>query len=227
MIIIIGDSWGVGSWGNEDNQYCLTGPGFGQYLMLHDKVINLSVGAGSNTQALGRLEELLSRFSVCSDDTFYWIVTDPQSCVSIEDVVDPLMSLEQKLQHILFESFDSANTLAIKYNIKIQLIGGLCDLKSSWCDLYSNLKIVIPSWGQFINPSYAASIFAGINWDQVGQLVRQRRSDLLQEWLDICGLIDKKVSSMKQAFPNGCMHPDIMAHRKLRDYFYPNYSHKY
>jgi hypothetical protein len=228
MIVIIGDSWGVGTWGNEGNEYCLAGPGFGQYLMLHDRVINLSVGAGSNTQALNRLEELLARYQVGNDDTFYWIVTDPKRGADVEDVVDPIMGLEEKLQYILFESFNCANNLAIKYNIKIQLIGGICDLKPDWDNCYDHLKIVMPSWGQFINSNYAANIFWKVDWDQVGKLVRQRRSDLIQEWLYILELIDKKEYSMQKTFPNGDrLHPDKMAHRKLRDYFYPNYSHKY
>lgn len=230
MIIIIGDSWGVGEWGMENNWYRLTGPGIGQYFMLTDRVVNLSVGAGSNAMALTRLHEFLRQYHCQTNDTFYWIVTDPQR--DIDDatkITDWSNGIEQTIQNVLLQSFDRANAIAMEYNIQINLIGGLCDLDPSWGDLYSNLKISVPSWTKLINPDYIGSMMWGLNnqWINIGELVKHRYPELLKEWLNLADLITKKETTMRATFKNRDYHPDRFGHIALRNYLYPEHSDKY
>ena len=227
MIIIIGDSWGVGEWGTQDNEYCLTGPGIGQYLSLHNRVVNLSVGACTNTQALYRLEDFLNRYRHDEDDIFYWIVTDPKRCIRDEDVVDSTVGLKTTLQLTLLKSINQAQAIAKERGITIKLIGGLCDLNPDCIGHCDNLEIVVPSWGQLVDPRYAASIFWVDRWDTIGEIVHKRRPELTEEWLDITKLINAKQATMWAAFDNRDWHPNRLAHRQLRDYFYPQYSEKY
>jgi hypothetical protein len=227
MIIIIGDSWGVGEWGTESNAYCLTGPGISQYISLHDRVVNLSVGYGTNTQALDRLEDFLNRYRHDEYDTFYWIVTDPKRCIPNDAVVDATLGLETKLQLTLLKSINRAQAIAQERGITIKLIGGLCDLNPDWVGHCSNLEIIVPSWGQFVDPSYAASIFWFDHWDNIGEIVRERRPELMEEWLEITKLIEAKQETMWTVFGNRDWHPDRLAHRRLRDHLYPQYSEKY
>jgi hypothetical protein len=230
MIVIIGDSWGVGEWGVENNQYCLTGPGIGQYLMLTHRVVNLSEGAGSNAMALFRLSEFLDHYRNNESDTFYWIVTDPQrDVVDASTITGWANGIEQQVQCILLDSFDRANAIAVKHNIKLNLIGGLCDLDPDSANLYSNLNISVPSWTKLIDSNYNGSIMWGLNnpWIDLGELVKHRYPELLEEWLYLCDVITKKETAFGTIFKNYDYHPDRHGHLKLKNYLYPEYSNKY
>jgi hypothetical protein len=230
MIIIVGDSWGVGEWGIENNEYSLTGPGLGQYLMLHDQVVNLSQPGSSNSQALFRLDQFLNSYHCGEHDTFYWIVTDPQREITdVAKISDWDIGLEQKIQNILLELLDQANTIAIKHDINLNLIGGLCDLNTDWCNFYSNLNISVPSWTKFINSNHPESILWGCNnqWINLGEFIKQHCPTLLEEWLRLSDLIVKKEKSLWLTYKNRDYHPDRSAHIKLRNYLYPEHSNRY
>lgn len=225
MIVITGDSWGVGEWGIENNRYCLTGPGIGQYLSFCNQVVNLSMGAASNTDALTRLEKFLHRFSATCDDTFYWIVTNPGRCIDKEELVQTPDSLENELHRTLLQSLHYAQKIAQQNNIVIGLIGGLCDLQSISTDQFDSLKIVVPSWGTLCDPQYPVSIFWLDQWSEIGTLIKLSQPHLLEEWYWIADQAQKKQNTMSKTFHNRDMHPDRLGHRKLRDYLYPQWSH--
>lgn len=229
MVIIIGDSWGVGEW----DQCCnLGGPGFGQYMMLHDQVINLSLGAGSNTDSLTRLEVFLEKFQPDVHDTFYWVVTCPSRYVTPDYYVSQCNGLMAAHYSLLDLAMSRANTIAQKYNITIKLIGGLCDLDTVTTNLYPMLSIQVPSWGLLLNSNYKT--WPGYPWPnfwaEVGQLSK-KNNNLTQEWIDISDCLTKKTQcweSMKSYyFSTDGEHPDRHGHLILRNHLYPEWSSKF
>jgi len=227
MIVILGDSWGVGEWGVDDNNcYCLTGPGISQYISMHDTVINLSVGAGSNTESLNRLENLLKKYRIDAFDTIYCIVTDPLRCLTSMQPTKFQTSIAYKVGSLLNNFLSRANDIGKQHQTVINLIGGLCDLNSIDILNYSYLNIAVPSWGKLLDKNYNASWYSYSNtWDLIGNNCTTSASKL--EWINLTKLCDDKTFSMKKLFITNSNHPDRYDHRVLRDFLFPNWKHTY
>ena len=227
MKIIIGCSWAISEWNNACN---LAGPGFGQLLMLHDQVTNLAMAGGSNSMGLDRLEQFFHRYQVSVDDDIYWVVTCPSRCREKSWLLSE-PGLHQAMNSLLDASLKRAVELVQFYNIRLHLIGGLCDLDEINQSLYKDLVFCVPSWGQLLNPDYKTSPFMPDNWADLGMLVKQTRPDLQAEWITISDKIINKQQSWKRMSntffkTDGC-HPDSDAHRKLRDHLWPEWAHKF
>jgi len=223
MIIIIGDSWGVGEWDKDCN---LGGPGFGQYLMLHDRVVNLSVGSGSNTQSLDRLSEFLNKFQSDDYDTFYWIVTCPSRCIDIRDHLPLTKSLEQVLLDTLYQSMDRAQHIAQQHGIQINLIGGLCDLDNVDITEFTRLNAKIPSWCRLLYDKYATSPMYPDNWQEIAKIIKKSYPYHLQSWNTIADKIIEKNHSWQQIFTTDGCHPDRKGHQILHNHLYPEWAWK-
>jgi hypothetical protein len=233
MIIVIGDSWGMGEWGTDkNNNYCLTGPGIAQYLGFYKPVINLSFPGGDNENSLTNLENLFKQFTPTRDDEFFWIVTDPQRSVTIDQFLNTPTTLYNQLVDSLKKSFIRANKLSTDHNIIIKLIGGLCDIDPQWVDSYSNLKLVVPSWGKLIDENYSTYIgfSSGNRWADLGKEIKNQAPHLLKEWINLSDLIVLKANSMKklQGFGFGLYdtHPSRYGHQILRNFLYPALENK-
>jgi hypothetical protein len=226
MIIILGDSWGVGEWGMDKNEFCLIGPGIGQYISMHNTVINLSLGSGSNTQSLSRFELLLEKYQIdCQFDTVYWIVTDPLRCVDDADLRFS-ESIESKVKFLLNQCLSRADFIGKKYQITINLIGGLCDLNNIDISNYEWLNISVPSWGMLIDKNYNSSLYClSTKWKLIGELADTPIKK--SEWFDLTKLCEEKRKSMKNIFPTDQQHPDRHGHILLRNYLYPEWKHKF
>lgn len=238
MIVILGDSWGIGEWGTDPKtqESCsLTGPGIGQYCSLHGKVINLSEGGCSNTDQLEYFKNLLNKFKPDYEDVFYWIVTDPVRCFGNKDKLSQLFhnqpTLEIAIRSALNSFLQNINNVAQQQDIKINLIGGMCDLDTVDVTNYSNLTIRVPSWGKLLDNDYASSIFHAQYMAELGKIVKDTRPDLLDEWHLITDLTIKKQNSLTQLsnnnLSNDSSHPNRYAHRILRDLLYPEYNFKF
>jgi hypothetical protein len=223
MIIIIGDSWGVGEWDKDCN---LGGPGFGQYLMLHDRVVNLSIGSGSNTQSLDRLSEFLAKFRADEYETFYWIVTCPSRCIDIRDHLSLTKSLEQVLLDTLYQSMDRAQHIAQQHGIQINLIGGLCDLDNINITRFTRLNATVPSWGSLLTDKYITSSMHPVNWPEIGETIKKSYPHHLQSWHNIANAIIAKNWSWQQIFTTDGCHPDRKGHQILHDHLYPEWAWK-
>lgn len=224
MIIIIGDSWGVSEWDKKCN---LGGPGFGQYLMLHDQVINLSLGDGSNTQAITRLENLLNRFRTSVDDRIFWIVTCPSRCASMKYFLESDLGILATSRDLMHKSFSRMNAIIERHRIKIDIIGGYSDLCDEDISLYSNLHISVPSWCRLVDNKFPTSLINPTWWIDFGSEIRANRVDLLQEWTELSDSIIQKQKAMRKIFTTDGYHPDRHGHKILRDYFYPEFAYKY
>jgi hypothetical protein len=229
MIIIIGDSWGVGEWAKSGE---LSGPGVGQLLMLTGEVANLSVGAASNTLCLSRITRFLNQFNPSSDDQFYWVVTCPSRCVIPDYYAESNNTLIETHLNLLDLSLARANNIARQHNITINLIGGLCDLDTVPVTSYKNLTVRVASWGKLLTPEYNSypGMPTSIFWEELGIRVKQNNLEKLQQWIDLSTAFEKKANSwklMRQTyFSTDGVHPDRRGHRILRDYLYPEFAYK-
>jgi len=220
MIVITGDSWGVGEYSKT---YQLSGPGFADYLAINNTVVNLCKGDQSNTQSIIQLETFLYKLNPRLDlrnDTFYLIVTDPIRCVNLP-VTD---SLKTTMSTALYESLAHANEISYVYNIKLKLIGGLCDLNNIDITEFHNLEMAVPSWCQLLMNNYNASLHGDIGrWTKLGDEIAD-----LSEWSDIADELNNKFKSwdeLKDTFFTTCgHHPDRNGHLALRDYLYPDFK---
>jgi hypothetical protein len=225
MIIILGDSWGVGEWGLDNHEYCLIGPGLGQYLSLHSMVTNLSVGSGSNTLSLNRFEFFLEKYQIDQTDTVYCIVTDPLRCIRECDLTFP-ETIASKVNLLLNKFLIRANSIGKKHQITINLIGGLCDLDQVDMSNYKQLNISVPSWGRLLDKTYNSSLYCfSPELKLIGELADTPLKKL--EWIEITKLCDAKENSWKKLFTTDLNHPTRYGHRLLRDYLYPEWAHKF
>jgi hypothetical protein len=229
MIVIVGDSWGVGEWASDTNSMHISGPGIGQILNYNFDVLNFSKGAGSNQLSLRILDRFLSKYQpthydpdISLVDRFYWIVTEPMRDIKIQDLVTA-SGIESHTAKVLKESFVQADQLAKKYNIKLNLIGGWCDLDPAWVSEHANLQVAVSSWGSLLHENYPRSIFGDQNLQEIGAALRSSNVNLVSEWLAIVDQVDAKIKTWNtkgwQAH-----HPNRHAHRVLRDYLYPEFS---
>lgn len=236
MIIIMGDSWGMGEWGidPQSKQSAITGPGIGQYFALHDKVINLSEGGSTNTAQITWLLELLVKYTPDASDTFYWIVTDPLRCLKQTNTLDnkfrDAATIEQTVRAELDSFFDQVNAIGILNKITFNLIGGRCDLNDVNLTPYTNLTLAVPSWGQLLDSTYTTSIYCEDYLGDLGAVLYKHRPNLLSEWTAISNVAlakRKSIDRLKQkGFINDEIHPNRYAHIKLRNFLAPEYAHK-
>ena len=238
MIIILGDSWGMGEWGPDPTTKqpcCLTGPGIGQYCSLHGKVINLSEGGCTNADQLEYLKDLLDKFKPDHNDVFYWIVTDPVRCFANKDQLAQLLHDQPTLETAIRSALDlflyNINNLAQQHNIKINLIGGKCDLDTVDISQFDQLIVKVPSWGKLLDNTYASSIFDARDMIKLGQVIKDTRPDLLDEWSYITDIAITKENSLAQLHKNNLSndscHPNRYGHKILRDLLYPRYRYKF
>ena len=228
MIIIMGDSWGVGEWSSDkDRGLCLSGPGIGQFFSLHSKVINLSQGASDNFTQQKEFELLLLKYNPDTTDQFYWIVTDPLRNVTPDGLLKTAVSIKSAVAGVLDSFLCNINAIAAKRNITINLIGGLCDLEPV---SYSNLKVVVPSWCKMFNANHTSSIFVDHTIQNLASYITTHRPDLKHEWVDLVNIALAKRQSFDYLESCGmfqCNHPTVLAHKLLRDFLSPINKHLY
>ena len=222
MIVILGDSWGVGEW-SSDSQ--LTGPGLGQYFSLHSKVINLSEGGSNNFKQATEFDKLLTKFTPDAGDIFYWIVSDPLRDIDPDNTV--ISTIEQFARSQLDLFLHTINTTAAQHNIVVNLIGGLCDLNTVDVDHYDHVKIAVPSWGQLLSNDYSTSIFCDHCLAEWGT---QLQTHLLEEWINISQEALQKRKSIARLETKKLMqadHPTRQAHILLRNFLCPEFAYKF
>jgi hypothetical protein len=232
MIIVAGDSWGVGSWSrSQHNQGArfLTGLNFATLASLHNDLgaVNLCSGGTTLQEALGRYERFLDRYTPDHSDTFYWILTNPLRNINLDDI-KTCITIDQAANDILSDNLQKANLLAYKHKIKINLIGGLCDLDPNLVNGLDHLVCAVPSWCQLIDKECVKSILGpDTNWEKIGEYIKKHRLDLLDEWLsfsDVMLIKNKFYKKHPTYFKYGDSHPSTEANKLLKDYLYPEFT---
>lgn len=212
MILLCGDSWGVGEW-NENGG--LVGPGIAQYMSFFSPTINFSRPAASNSQQLESIAKFLKHYTLQHDDVCYWIVTDPSRCVTQLNggIIE---TIDRALDNFLTQ----ANALAQNYSLDIQLIGGLCDLDNVSMTRYPHLKIAVPSWARLINPAYPTSIYANVDSLTVLASTHEHKRELIS----VMNYANQKHKAFDTMLGFRAAHPDSQAHIMLRNHLRPDWS---
>jgi hypothetical protein len=207
MIIIIGDSWGVGEYTEH-----LSGPGIGQYIAMDNRVINLSRGGASNTDCLDRLQLLFEQFNPQPVDRFFWIVTCPCRCLNNYHGLKNI-TVSDLAEQLLYSVLNRANGIAESASIKIELIGGMCDLSDEHVEYFDNLEILVPSWGKLLDENYPACSFVA-NPEIFHHTARDQKAlDAMENKYNYWTTSD--------LFPDHA-HPNRVCHRILRDTIFPD-----
>jgi hypothetical protein len=232
MIIVAGDSWGVGSWSfsrHNRGAYSLTGTNFTALMSLHNDlgVVNLSGAGGTLQQAVSRYKIFLNRYTPDISDTFYWILTDPLRGIDL-NTIKTWTTIEQAANNILKDVLQKANVLAEEHKIKINLIGGLCDLDTALINDFDNLVCAVPSWRRLLNKDCTTSMFYDSgHWQDIGKYIKEHRLDLMDEWLTLSNFVILKYKFFEKHpkyFNTNDTHPTPAAHQVLRDYLYPEFK---
>ena len=144
MIIIAGDSWGCGEWGVSDD----TGPivefgtvthtGLEQYLQDDGhNVINVSYGGSSNTDVCNQLNTSLNTLScvgkVSDINSIFVFQTEWHRCYRHTLPVDSVIDIDY-IHRVMSSYYCRLSDLALKYNVRIGLIGGCTDVL--WLDAF-------------------------------------------------------------------------------------------
>lgn len=147
-IIISGDSWARGEWQYQTKE--ILHRGIEQYLEeLNYSVVNVACPGDSNNESIDRLEFYLNQYQPKSPIVF-WIQTDPirdlRPYDNLTEQIKQAGGVVKLQEQLLADSYARLNTLAIKYNIAVHLIGGLCNLAVNNLDTYTHLNPLVPSW---------------------------------------------------------------------------------
>jgi hypothetical protein len=231
-IIITGDSWGCGEWGDTGGKYTILHLGIEQYFTDSGyEVINISKGNNSNIDSLASLTNFLNSNQITASDIILFIKTDPiRELRPYDTFTDEIIknnginALINKLSSDLYHNID---VLAKKYNTKIYLIGGnsslipfindfknLTPLVSSWVKLmFDNLKIISHDHfaDRFIGPS---------DWTITNISIKSLDKDFLHKIVNELYEIhtNTKLIFKELIFhPDGC-HPNRTGHKMLFDY---------
>jgi hypothetical protein len=226
MIVIAGDSWGIGSWTDGG----VTGANFVTIASLHhDNELgsaNLSRCNSTLSQALDTYEKFLNRYTPDYTDTFYWILTNPLRNIDITNI-KTWTTIKEAANNILNDNLQRADRLAGNFKIKINLIGGLCDLDPSVVSGLDNLVCAVPSWCSLLSEKHVESIFnQDHNWEEIGIFIKEHRSDLLDEWLVLSDFVLSKNNFYIQHptyFKQRDTHPSVKGNRVLKNYLYPEW----
>lgn len=217
MVIFTGGSWGVGEW----KYHCLSGPSVANYFGEHDVTVNLCRSGFSAEQQIDNLKQFLVKYKHDETDVFYWLVHNPLVNVLPEQIHSGHTSLETAITDQLTKQLAMANDMAKEHNILIKLVGASCDLDNAHVNKFSNLILIVPSWGKLLISDYPASIFAH-QTDHLTELksaLEKHRPELLDEYYRISGTAFKKRKCMqKNEEMFHSFHPTSLGHRKLRDY---------
>jgi hypothetical protein len=239
VIIFAGDSWGVGGWSDKSiGEGMIAGPSVINYINLNNNgwdggtfdiaaTITLCHGGSSNSYQLKSMSRFLEKFRLDQQDKFYWIVTDPVRCLTDQQLVES-NNLTVAINHSLETFLSAANQLAKQHGVTFDMIGGLCDLDTVNIAQWTNLNVVVPSWGKLIDSDYPTSIYSNGRLYCLGESLKQNNPDLLEEWMTITDLAIRKhdrLASLADYFLQD--HPTALAHRALRDCLFPEFKNLY
>lgn len=144
MIIIAGDSWGCGEWGESDN----TGPniqfgivthtGLEQYLQDDGhNVINVSYGGSSNIDVCNQLNTSLNTLSCVGKlseiNRIFVFQTEWHRGYRYTLPADRVIDIDY-IHMVMSDYYYRLSDLALKYNVRIGLIGGCADVL--WLDAF-------------------------------------------------------------------------------------------
>ena len=168
-LVIFGDSWPCGEWGNPDpatEEYGVTHPGITAYLSERFKVQNLAAGGSSLWKILRRIEDYLTIDDGIDRTNGKFIVfqTSPlRSGLGLESSVDYKSIAERHSSVVEFGNeiieiwYVRLDEIARRIRSKILIVGGFSDVDINTIGLYENLEVLCPSWQKLLFPEHIDS----------------------------------------------------------------------
>lgn len=230
MLIIAGDSWACGEWGVGSHQ--ILDQSITNFFLNHGiEVFNIAHPGGSLSSIWERIRDCLRQ--------------NDQSKISAVLIFQTDFTRESWFwhptwNHSFFESkkrvldtwYRNLNSLAIEYQIKIFIVGGIGEVV---CDKlvkfnYANLITACQSITNLVlHDDDKVTIPITSNWDSsTERIVNSMKKTCSQEELDMM-LLEIDLAHQRQQkwsdrtewfFPDG-MHPNRYAHAKLGEYILP------
>tara|TARA_R110000822_G_C15276685_1_gene489770 strand:- start:73 stop:846 length:774 start_codon:yes stop_codon:yes gene_type:complete len=243
-IIVIGDSWGVGEWPADDeirtkaiiDYELIEHKGLAQYLEeAGHTVINLSKGAETNDYSLWQTELYLQRISK-NIDVVYVFQTRFHADIDVNEYAINT-TFRDLLSRYNTEFLLNLSTIAVRYGVKIKLIGGNSDVYT-----YPNLEIDFPgvsvvcqSFQNLLIHQNSEPDFPLFSGDLQTPNMNRKNSDELDKFVLSCKDFDYVLEYIDRAanrnielgklrelmWPDG-WHPNRAGHKLLFDHLTKN-----
>ena len=223
MILISGDSWGVGEWGmTVDKKYSVLHGGLGFYLdKLGYDIKIVAKGGCSNQTAINNIRNNLSD----KVKKIIWFQTDPirdlhpYKTVHFKKIIQNYDSAMAEQKNLLNTTYKQLNDL----NIKICCLGGCSKLDIDLIKQYENLIPLIPCITEFFYPDYVHPDIWMSGWHF--NITTNETLDFIEpEKKKQDNLSNKEYSDL--FFPDG-LHPNRKAHKILSEYIISNFLNVY
>ena len=243
-IIVIGDSWGVGEWPADSeirtkamvDYELIEHKGLAQYLEeAGHTVVNLSKGAETNNYSLWQTELYLQRISK-NIDVVYVFQTRFHADINVNEYAIN-NTFRDLLSRYNTEFLLNLSTIAVRYDVKIKLIGGNSDVYT-----YPSLEIDFPgvsvvcqSFQNLLIHQNSESDFPLFSGDLQTPNMNRKNSDKLDKFLLSCKDFDYVLECVDHAanrnqelselrhliWPDG-WHPNRVGHKVLFDHLTKN-----
>lgn len=215
-ILISGDSWGKGEWGDYTPIYDVSHPGLERYFKnKRYGVLNVSQGGATNIESI---KKIFYKLQDKKYDYVFWFQTSPlrnlrpydtlkKDCKSYKDIIE-------KSNELLDKDYKSLNDL----NHPIHCIGGCSKLNLNLMSKYQNLIPIVPSVTELILKNFVHPDVWLDEWNHlIGTQFDKESIDLLyhdQMTIDQLKTVDQY---RKYFWPDG-VHPNRRGHKIIFKY---------
>lgn len=220
-ILITGDSWGCGEWGNykgttpifSGRKKGISHLGFEQYLLDDGhEVSNLSIGGINNLYVINHvIKPQLDKHW----DYIFWFQSDPLRDTKFLDLnfkwfdtFEDLLEIQNEFLNISYKELNSLN-------IPIYCLGGCSKINLELIKVYKNLIPIIPSITEFLIPGYSHPLiwFSGDWYKKINELWSL---ETIEHLLSQRKIMDNLRLSPYFQVDTG--HPDRYGHKKIFEY---------
>jgi hypothetical protein len=234
LILLAGDSWGVGEWGSYAREYDVTHSGITKYLTdAGHFVINLSQPGESNIKSATLIENFLRANKHISPS--YIMVLQTEWIRDIHSIDAAILNNDLSLgygelkNNIMFRFWSQLSQIYKKNNIPVYVIGGCSD--TPWIDnvessypglriacqsvtnllLQNNHRITDPIYSTFTNRQ-------SFQVELVKKYLNTKDLELLLQDIDKGNeRLDLWMKSKEFFWPDGC-HPNRQGHQVLFEF---------
>ena len=228
MIIIAGDSWGCGEWSLE---FKITHTGLEQYLQDDGyKVINISHGGSSNDDVYKQLSNCLYILSCVTKisevkNIFVFQTEWHRDHHRYHSLADSIFDINY-IHTVMSNYYYRLSELAIKYNVRIGLIGGCSD--TIWLDKFeieypgvyiachSMINLCLTDNHRRDNAAY--NLLYPVNLAEEIEKANTQNKQFLLDQLELTMNRAKNLNNYPQFFAPDFKHPNRHGHLKLYDF---------
>jgi len=228
MIIIAGDSWGCGEWSLEVE---ITHTGLEQYLQDDGyKVINISHGGSSNDDVYKQLSNCLYILSCVTKisevkNIFVFQTEWHRDHHRYHSLADSIFDINY-IHTVMSNYYYRLSELAIKYNVRIGLIGGCSDVL--WLDMFekeypgvfiacqSMINLCLNSNDRTDNPAY--NLGYPVNLAEAIEKANTQNKQFLLDQLLLTMIREKNLKNYPQFFAPDFVHANKFGHEKLYNF---------